>query len=149
MPVCFKSSGREESCDVFSQAQQSLKIPAAPFFFANAEGKGYYRTQYPADVYGKIVANVETGLTPEERIIFLGDEWAQVRANKAPVGDYLNLAAAVKDDSSGSVLETALGSVAAIYSRIAATPEEREAISAWVRKTFKPSLERLGAPCAG
>jgi aminopeptidase N len=146
VPVCFKSSGREEICDVFSQAQQSLKTPAAPFFFANAAGKGYYRTKYPADVYGKIVANVETGLTPEERIILLGDEWAQVRANKAPVGDYLNLAAAVKDDSSGSVLETALGSVAAIYSRIAATAEERDAISAWVRKTFKPSLERLGAP---
>lgn len=146
MPVCFKARGREESCDVLSPAQQSLKIPAAAFFFANAEGKGYYRTKYPADVYGKIVANVETGLTPEERIILLGDEWAQVRANKALVGDYLNLAAAVKEDSSGSVLETALGSVAAIYSRIAATPEEREAISAWVRKTFKPSLERLEAP---
>ncbi len=146
VPVCFKARGREESCDVLSPAQQSLKIPAAAFFFANAEGKGYYRTKYPADVYGKIVANVETGLTPEERIILLGDEWAQVRANKALVGDYLNLAAAVKEDSSGSVLETALGSVAAIYSRIAATPEEREAISAWVRKTFKPSLERLEAP---
>jgi aminopeptidase N/puromycin-sensitive aminopeptidase len=148
VPVCFKASGREESCDVLSQAQQSLKIPAAAFFFANAEGKGYYRTKYPADVYGKIVADVESGLTPEERIILLGDEWAQVRANKAPVGDYLDLAAAVKDDSSGSVLETALGSVAAIYSRIAATPEEREAISEWVRKTFKPSLERLGSPAA-
>jgi aminopeptidase N len=148
MPVCFKSNAGEEICDVFSQARQSLKTPAAPFFFANAEGKGYYRTKYPSDVYAKIVANVETGLTPEERILLLGDEWAQVRANKAPVGDYLNLAAAVKDDSSGTVLETALGSVASIYSRIAATPDQREVISAWVRKTFKPSLERLGAPAA-
>ena len=148
VPVCFKASTQEESCDVFSQPQQSLKTPAAPFFFANAEGKGYYRTKYPADVYAKIVANVETGLTPEERILLLGDEWAQVRANKASVGDYLNLVAAVKDDSSGSVVGTALGSVAAIYSRIAATPEERDALSAWVRKTFKPSLERLGEPAA-
>ena len=86
VPVCFKASGREESCDVLSQAQQSLKIPAAPFFFANAEGKGYYRTKYPADVYGKIVADVESGLTPEERIILLGDEWAQVRAEQGPRG---------------------------------------------------------------
>jgi aminopeptidase N len=147
-PVCFKAGAADERCEVFSQAQQSLKTPGAPFLFANAEGKGYYRTRYPADVYAKIVANVETGLTPEERILLLGDEWAQVRANKASVGDSLNLAAAVKDDSSGTVVDTALSSVAAIYSRIAATPEERDAISAWVRKTFKPSLERLGAPAA-
>ncbi|HZD47445.1 MAG TPA: M1 family aminopeptidase, partial [Silvibacterium sp.] len=146
VPVCFKASDGGESCEILSKPQQTLKTPPAPFFFANAEGKGYYRTKYPADVYAKIVANVETGLTPEERILLLGDEWAQVRANKAPVGDYLNLAAAVKDDSSGTVVETALGSVAAIYSRIAATPEERDAISAWVRKTFEPSLDRLGMP---
>ena len=146
VPVCFKSSTREESCEVFSEAQQSLKTPAAPFLFANAEGKGYYRTKYPADVYAKVVANVESGLTPEERIMLLGDEWAQVRANKAVVGDYLNLATAVRDDTSGAVIETALGSVEAIYARIAATQEERDAISAWVVKTFKPSLDRLGAP---
>ena len=146
VPVCFKASEHGENCEVFSEAKQSLKTPGAPFFFANAEGKGYYRTKYPADIYAKIVANVETGLTPEERIMLLGDEWAQVRANKASAGDYLNLAAAVKDDSSGTVLETALSSVANIYSRIAATAEEREAISAWVRRTFKPSLDRLGPP---
>ncbi|HEX3473068.1 MAG TPA: M1 family metallopeptidase [Silvibacterium sp.] len=146
VPVCFKSSGSENACEVFSGSQQSLKTPNASFLFANAQGKGYYRSSYPADVYAKIVANVETGLTPEERISLLGDEWAQVRANKAPVGDYLNLAAAVKDDASGTVVDTALSNVATINSRIAATPEEHEALAAWVRKNFKPALERLGAP---
>src|SRR5271170_4225264 len=148
VPVCFKSSGSENACDVFSSAQQSLKIPAASFFFANAQGKGYYRSSYPADVYTKIVANVETGLTPEERISILGDEWAQVRANKAPVGDYLNLAAAVRNDTSGTVIGTALNSIVTIDSRIAATPEEKEALDAWVRKNFKPALDRLGPPSA-
>ena len=144
VPVCFKASDRGENCEILSQSRQPLNRPAAPFLFANAEGKGYYRTKYPAALYAKIVANVETGLTPEERIILLGDQWAQVRANKAPVGDYLDLAAAVKDDTSGTVIETALDSVGAIYSRIAATADERAAISSWVQRTFKPSLDRLG-----
>ena len=148
VPVCFKSNGSENACDVFSSAQQSLKIPDASFFFANAQGKGYYRSSYPAEVYAKIVANVETGLTPEERILLLGDEWAQVRANKAPVGDYLNLAAAVRNGTSGTVISTALNIVVAIDSRIAATPEEKEALAAWVRKNFKPALDRLGPPSA-
>lgn len=148
VPVCFKSGETQGACEVFSQAQGSLKTPAASFLFANSGGKGYYRTSYPADVYGKIVANVESGLTPEERIILLGDEWAKVRADKAAVGDYLNLVAAVKDDQSDGVITTALANVASIYVRIAATAEEQEALSQWVRRTFKPALDRLGAPSA-
>src|SRR6202008_4490511 len=99
IPVCMKSNGGKENCEVLSASQQSLKTAKSAFFVANAEGKGYYRTTYPADVYAKIADNVETGLSPEERIGLLGDVWAQVRADKMSVGDYLNLAAAVKDDS--------------------------------------------------
>ena len=145
IPVCMKSGDGKEDCEVLSSAQQSLKTPQAPFFFADAEGKGYYRSSYPPDEYAKIVSNVETGLKPEERISLLGDTWAQVRANKMPVGDYLNLAAAVKEDTSASVIGTALGAVDTIDTQIAATPEEREALAAWVRKNFKPAYEQLGA----
>ncbi len=144
VPVCMKSGEGKEDCEVLSAAQQSLKTPSAPFFFANAEGKGYYRSAYPADAYAKIVENVETGLKPVERISLLGDVWAQVRADKMAVGDYLTLAAAVKDDTNGSVIGTALSAVATIDSRIAATDEEHEALAAWVRKNFKPAYERLG-----
>ncbi len=98
VPVCMKSSDGKKDCEILSAAQQSLKAPQDSFFFANAVGKGYYRSAYPADVYAKIVADVETGLTPEERISLLGDVWAQVRSDKMAVGDFLNLAAAVKDD---------------------------------------------------
>ncbi len=123
-------------------------MPKAPFFYANAGGKGYYRSTYPADVYAKLVNNVETGLNPEERISLIGDQWADVRANKAPVGSYLDLVAAVKEDSSGTVLSSALSGVATISSRVAATAAERGALGAWVDKTFKPAFDRLGPPSA-
>src|SRR5271170_8012888 len=148
IPVCFKSGDDTSGCEVLSSAQQSLNVPKAPFFYANGGGKGYYRSTYPADVYAKLVSNVETGLNPEERISLIGDQWAQVRANKAPVGSFLDLVAAVKDDKSGTVLDTAFTGVSAINSRLASTAEERAGLAAWVRKTFKPSLERLGAPSA-
>jgi aminopeptidase N len=147
IPVCFKTSGKSD-CEVLSSAQQSLSAPNAEFFYANAEGTGYYRSSYPPDVYAKLVANVETGLTPEERISLIGDQWAQVRANKAPVGSYLDLVAAVKDDSSGTVVSSALQAVASVRMRIASTDAERDELDAWVRKTFKPALEKLGPPSA-
>jgi aminopeptidase N len=144
VPVCMKANGGEEDCEVLSAAQQAFKTPQTSFFFADAEGKGYYRSAYPSDVYAKIVDNVETGLKPEERISFIGDTWAQVRANKIAVGDYLTLAAAVKDDTNAAVIRTALSAVEAINTRIASTDEERAALAAWVGKNFKPAYEKLG-----
>ncbi|HYK36275.1 M1 family metallopeptidase [Alloacidobacterium sp.] len=145
LPVCMKTNGGKEDCDVLSSAQQTLKTPQAAFFFANAEGKGYYRSTYPKDIYSKIVDNVETDLSPEERISLLGDAWAQVRADKMPVGDYMTLAAAVKDDTSAPVINTALSAVEAIDMRIASTDAEHDALAAWVRKNFKPAYEKLGS----
>ena len=91
---------------------------------------------------------METGLSPEEQISLLGDEWAQVRANKVPVGSYLDLVAAVKGDSSGEVLRVALGPVGNISAQLASTNEERSELAAWIRKTFKPELDKMGTPSA-
>jgi aminopeptidase N/puromycin-sensitive aminopeptidase len=123
-----------------------LPVPKAGTFFANAGGKGYYRSAYPPSVYAALVANVETGLTPTERISLIGDEWAQLRANKATVGDYMNLVAAVKADPNVNVLGGAIGGVNAIYEGVAATPEEKAAVSAWIRSTLAPELAKLGPP---
>lgn len=145
LPVCMKANSGKEDCELLAGAQQTLKMPQAAFFFANAEGKGYYRSSYPADVYSRIVDNVETDLSPEERISLLGDVWAQVRADKMAVGDYLTLAAGVRNDTSAAVISTALGAVETIDTRIANTDAEHDALAAWVRKNFKPAYEKLGA----
>ncbi len=144
VPVCLSSTDKKSGCEVLSATQQSLTVPQAPFFFANSGGKGYYRSSYPADIYAKLVANVESGLNPEERISLIGDQWALVRANKASVGSYLDLVAAVRDDSSGTVLDSALIGIRGIDAQIASTDAEHEELAAWVRKTFKPALDRLG-----
>jgi aminopeptidase N/puromycin-sensitive aminopeptidase len=148
LPVCFKAADGNNTCEVLSAQQQSLTVPKAAFFFANGGGKGYYRSTYPPDVYANLVSNVETGLTPEERISLIGDQWAQVRADTVPVGSYLDLVAAVKDDKSADVLDTALSAAGTIDARIASTDAERAGLAAWVRKTFKPVFDNLGAPSA-
>ena len=145
LPVCFKK-GEGQDCKVLTPDDSFLPAPKTGLFFANAGGKGYYRSAYPPSVYATLVANVETGLTPTERLSLIGGEWVQVRANKATVGDYLNLVTAIKADPSAEVLTLALGDLGAIYDRIAATPEEKAAYSAWIRSTFAPQLAKLGPP---
>ncbi|MGP8174800.1 MAG: M1 family metallopeptidase [Terracidiphilus sp.] len=145
LPVCFKTASGQD-CQLLTPADSTLKAPAAALFFANAGGQGYYRSAYPASVYAALVTNVETSLTPTERISLTGDEWAQVRANKAPIGAYLDLMAAIKADPGAEVLSNSLGGVNATYERVAGAPEERAGLSAWIRSTFAPQLAKLGPP---
>ncbi len=151
LPVCFRAgaSGDSQRCEVLTPSSTALKIPASDLFFANAGGKGYYRSAYPASVYANLVAHVETGLTPTERISLIGDEWARLRAGKATTGDYLDLVGAVKADPNAAVLSSALAGVDTIYTRIASTPADKAALSAWLRKIYAPEYQKLGPPSAG
>jgi aminopeptidase N/puromycin-sensitive aminopeptidase len=146
LPVCFKSGNGAGDCQLLTPESSTLRTPESSIFFANAGGKGYYRSAYTPAAYAKIVANIESALTPVERISIAGDEWAQVRSNRAPVGDYLDLSAALKGDQNAEVVSAALSGVDAIVERVAATPEEKSALAAWLRRTFSPQLEKLGEP---
>ena len=148
VPVCVRSGSGAASCNLLNSASGQVPSGSGNFFYANAGGKGYYRSSYPPEVYTKLLANVETGLTPEELISLIGDEWAQVRAGKQPIGASLDLAAAVKEDPSANVLNAATRPIASALTRIANNQAEKEKLAAWVRSTYEPVLEAQGMPAA-
>jgi len=142
IPVCVKDDG----CELLTPQAKTMKDAAkAPFFYANASDKGYYRTEYTKDEFAAIVANAETGLTPAERIGLLGDRWALMRAGQGTVGEFLDLALAVKQDNDPGVMESALGRVESIGSRIA-SDDDRARLDAVVRHEFGPVYAALGGP---
>ncbi len=147
VPVCFK--GERSGCPLFSGGTTQLPTPQAPFLFADARGKGYYRSQYPSAMQQTIVANLENGLAPTERIALLGDQWAQVRADKSKVNASLDLAEAARADESAEVTETVLSQLRTVDARLLAAPGEKAQFAAWVRATYKPELMKLGMPVAG
>jgi aminopeptidase N len=148
LPVCFKTDASGQDCEVLNPDSASLHVPSDSIFFANAGGTGYYRSLYSSNVYKSQVEKVETQFSPVERISLIGDEWARLRANKASAGEYLNLVAAVKDDPDARVLATALDGVSILYIRVASSPQEKDALAAWIRDTFDPSYAKLGPPSA-
>ncbi len=149
LPVCMKSSAGQPDCPILSAVAQRLQAPHAEVFYGNAGGKGYYRSRYDSADYQQLLRRVESSLTPSERITFLGSQWAQAHAGIATVGDVLNLAAAVRDDTSASVIDTVYNAVRGIDQQIASTAQEHAQIAAWVRKNFAPALSRLGLPAPG
>jgi aminopeptidase N len=146
LPVCLKSSGDQSDCPILSAAAQRLQAPQGELFYGNAGGKGYYRSRYDRAGYQDLLHQVESSLTPSERITFLGSQWALTHAGIATVGDFLNLAVAVRGDTSPFVIGTVTTAVRSIDQQVASTPQEHEQIAAWVRKNFAPALSRLGPP---
>ena len=109
-----------------------------PLFSPMPRGKGYYRSAYAPAQYADLVTHAESALTPSERISLLGDEWAQVRADKATVGDYLNLVAALKSDPSAEVFSIAAGRIETITDKVALTKEERDELALGFNATLLP-----------
>jgi aminopeptidase N len=141
VPVCFRA-GDTPKCELLTSAQQKLSVPNADFFFANANDRGYYRTLYdPAD-YNKILSMAETKLSPAVRIGFAGNEWALMRSGRSGIGNYLDLAAVLRNDPNAGVIENLAGGIDATDERIA-TPEDRVKLAAWVRQEFRPSYDRV------
>ena len=82
-------------------------------------------------------------LTPDERIALIGNEWALMRIGKHSVGDYLALAAQLKN-TPGSTLLAAFGKHLQVINDYLVTDADRPAFQAWLRTQFSPVLQQLG-----
>lgn len=142
IPVCLRTVGAA-SCQLL-QGRSGKIVPAGAPLFANAGEKGYYRVAYTTAQVKAITAVAETALTVPERIGFLGDRWALTQAGQASVGEYLDLALAVKGDPNAPVLDSVLARIGLIRNRIA-TDEERVKLNAVVRREFGPAYAAMGA----
>ena len=150
VPVCLKTSSKP-ICRLLTPQDSTLPLPSdvrLPFIYINAVDKGYYRTAYTPAQFSAILANVETGLTPPERIGLLGDRWALVHTAQGNVGDYLNLFLALKQDPNGAVLATAQRQLERIDAEIA-TSDTRDQLDAVLRRELEPIYTALGSPQKG
>jgi aminopeptidase N/puromycin-sensitive aminopeptidase len=150
VPVCIKTADKP-LCHVVTPGDKVIPLRAGksiPFLYANAGAKGYYRTSYTADQLAAITAKVETSLSAPERVNLIGDRWALIRSGQGTVSQFLDLVVALKGDSSGLVMETALDKVKSIYARIA-TESDRQQFATVLRREFAPAYSSLGHPVKG
>lgn len=139
IPVALRATGSKTAVyKILSDHEQTFDMPGcAQWVFVNAGGRGYYRAEYGEDAFGKMSAEMETSFSPEERIHFLGDAWAMVRAGRLKVGDYLNAMQNFQSDRNRAVIGEAVGVIPRIYDAIA-SPADRPAFEDWVRKFLGP-----------
>jgi len=147
VPVCAKGIGGSHSpaqCFLLTERQQSFTLEGcSKFVFPNAGALGYYRFDYDTDALHQLGPEAAQGLTPDERIALVGDEWALMRAGKHSAGNYLALGAQFKDTPGYVLLENFNGHLDFI-NRYLVNDADRPQFHTWLRQTFSPMMQQLG-----
>ncbi len=147
IPICIKGVGdaaAQNQCFLMTKRQEQFSVKGcAKFAFPNAGALGYYRFSYDANALQQLGSAGEQGLTPDERIALIGDEWALMRAGESKAGDYLALGAQFKNTPGYVLLDNFAGHVAFIKDDLV-TDADRSQMQAWIRQTFSPMLQQLG-----
>jgi aminopeptidase N len=145
IPVSLRPEGAKDATYVLlAQRQQTFELPGcAPWVYANAGGRGYYRSAYDAPTLAKISSELETGFSPEERIHFLGDEWAMVRVGRLSIGDYLDTLEKMKAERTRALVAVMTDWFGDIHDTVASA-SDRAAFEKWVRDFLRPLATELG-----
>ena len=147
IPVCMRVGGdgshSAPRCQVVSAKEETVTLDGcAPWLFANAGARGYYRVAYSPDLLHGLGAHLQE-LTPAERILLLGDEMGMVRAQQLPISEYLSLVEGLRGERNRRVLGTVAGPLSFIADRIV-SDAGRPRYQAWLGGLFRPIAQELG-----
>jgi len=146
VPVCTKAPGADaETCRAISEREQRLDVARGcpAWFFANANARGYYRTEYPPSLLRAMAPEIQAKLTPAERLSLIDDEWALVHAGRHSAADYLSLASGYAREHVNGVLVEVTGRFAFVrdYLTPAAAVPQFERVT---RTLLRPLFDELG-----
>lgn len=140
IPVCFRTGGSKD-CRIMDRPQQEFEFQGCfPEFSADADGSGYYRTNYAADTLRNLPGSTWDA---RQRDRLTGDLWALVRAGKEDVGQYLDLLRRMGADRERVVLETEIQPLPTIANYLA-DADQRDSLSALIRDLVGPRVKQLG-----
>jgi aminopeptidase N len=145
IPVSLRPEGAKDATYVLlAQRQHTFGLPGcAAWVYANAGGRGYYRSSYDTATLAKMSAELETSFSPEERIHFLSDEWAMVRVGRLSVGDYLDTLEKMKAERNRAVVSLMTDRFGDLHDDVVSA-SERPAFEKWVREFLRPIAADLG-----
>ena len=146
VPVCFKTGPGTQQCNLLERRDQTVSLPVCSAnVFGNANGRGYYFSEYPPDKVLAIARTAHGSLAPAERLTLLGDEWWMARAGRHDIGVYFDIASVHAADEAPSVIEQIGRSLASAHDAIV-QPSDAPRFEEWVRRRFGPELMTLGMP---
>lgn len=139
------AAGEHETRALLRDKTLLMELPASgsvKWLCANAGSTGFYRVSYDAAGLLALRQNL-AALAPAERIGLLADQWALVRAGRARIADFLDLALGFADERDDAVLDELVGKLGYVDARLVegeGTPRFRKV----VEELFSPAFEAMG-----
>jgi puromycin-sensitive aminopeptidase len=127
-------------------AAQDVALPAPPpaWCYGNERAGGFYRVRHDPETQAALVGALPA-LGAVERLALVGDQWALVRADRATVETFLDLADALGDEPDHDVLDGVAGALAVIDEQVVEPASaEQEALRAWIAQRFGLALAEAG-----
>ncbi len=133
------------------KASHAVRLPrrAPAWLYGNAAAGGFYRVRHDAATLAALLANLEA-LSAVERLALVGDQWALVRAARAPVESVLALAEALGGEPDHDVLDGVAGPLAVLDEQVLEPGSPAQAsLRSWIASRFGPALAALDWTAAG
>src|SRR5262249_45038575 len=123
---------------------------APRFVYANADEGGFFRPLHEEAELAVLAAS-RGDLSAIERMGLVGHQWAAVRAGRAGVAGFLDLALAFGDERDPDVLVALRGPLAFIADRLGRElgADAQAALRARIAEAFAPAFAALGFDSAG
>ena len=132
---------------LLTRARESVTLEgrAPRFVYGNADEGGFFRPLHGPAELRALTENLDL-LSPVERMGLLGHQWASVRAGRARLGGFLELARACSGENDPDVLLSLRGPLAFVDDRIAPVAGEgaRDALRGRIVASFGAGFEALG-----
>jgi aminopeptidase N len=119
-------------------------IPVDRALKLNADGTGNYRVEYD-ELSWKLLLDALPKLSVADRVNLLGDTWAFVQANRAPLSTYFGLIERLPTGTELAEREQIINSFDYINRLLAENPA-REKFQNYARSILRPSFNQLGWP---
>ena len=146
VPLVAKLAGGTLVRALADKPAQPLAVPGArpEWVYGNASAGGFYRVRHDEATRAALVRHLGE-LSAVERLALAGDQWALVRAGKAPVESYLDVVDALGEETDYDVLDGIVGPLGFLDEQVAGdgTPLQA-AFRSWLAARFLPPFERLG-----
>lgn len=140
IPVCFAS---EQDCRLLNVREQTIHVDGCkPATFINRNGSGYFITEYDPASQKELLRQTD-GLSEAERMAFQRDEWYLMTAGIHPIGNYLQLAEALKKDETPELLRPLIENLQ-YTSDYLTTPGNAAAFQDYARALLDPAHKTLG-----
>jgi aminopeptidase N len=151
VPLNLRPDGsKQPSYVLLAGRQQTFDLPGcADWVYANAGGRGYYRTEYDPATLAKISSGLEASFTPEERMRFVGDAWSMVYVGHLKAGDFLDILEKMKSERTRAVVDQITNRLSSLHDYVV-TSADRSAFEKWIRDYLRPIANELGeTPVSG